>query len=206
MIANINHILGLVNSDFVIVLPDDDLLYPDYLATTVTMLEQQHNAGAVHTACDFIDADGRIVRAGQSLMGSGAMFGVEPGRVLIERAMRTSGLAWWASCLFRTKAVIAAGGLRSRDLPYADYGSALDEDRTPLGRRMALQSAGRRSLSSWVLHRPNTAHSTPEDMSRTMTCQCNSCASAGDSWTRRRSRAQRFDAYERPQRGRTAVP
>src|SRR4029079_2325200 len=39
---------------------------------------------------------------------------------LIDRAMRSSGLACWSSCLFRTDVITAADRLRVAEEPFAD--------------------------------------------------------------------------------------
>jgi glycosyltransferase involved in cell wall biosynthesis len=120
MTPNINRVIELTQTDFLVILPDDDLLYPDYLQSTLAILESNPEAGVVHTAFDLMGGDGRIIEEGRSLMNGRASVGIDRGYDVIELGMRSSGLACWTSCLFRTKAISAAGGLRVEDEPFAD--------------------------------------------------------------------------------------
>jgi hypothetical protein len=120
MTANYNRIIELAESELLVVLPDDDMLYPDYLAKTLPVLEQQPATGVVHTAFDLIDQDGHVLERGRRVIGGRTALGVERGREFIERGMRSSGLACWTSCLFRRAAIAAAGGFRDEDEPFGD--------------------------------------------------------------------------------------
>ena len=63
MTANFNRILELTETEFVAILYDDDLFYPQYLDYTVTAIEAHPRVGIVHTAFDLIDRDGQFPRA-----------------------------------------------------------------------------------------------------------------------------------------------
>src|SRR5215510_10892507 len=56
MNPNYNRVIELATTEFLLVLPDDDLLYPDHLRATVEVLEHHPRVGVVHTAFDRIDA------------------------------------------------------------------------------------------------------------------------------------------------------
>ena len=120
MTNNINRVIELARTDFVIVLPDDDVLYADYLSATLAMFDRYPSIGVAHTAFDLIDNDGNVLQRGRRLVGSDARLGVESGHALIDRSMRSSGLVCWTSALFRTDVINAAGRLRIEDEPFAD--------------------------------------------------------------------------------------
>jgi glycosyltransferase involved in cell wall biosynthesis len=120
MTANYNRIISLAQSEFLVVLPDDDILYPNYLAHAMSVLRETPSIGVAHTAFDLIDPRGNVIRRARRLVGSQQGIGLERGGELIERGMRSSGLACWTSCLFRTTAITAAGGARDEDEPFGD--------------------------------------------------------------------------------------
>jgi glycosyltransferase involved in cell wall biosynthesis len=120
MTNNMNRVLELAKTEFVVVLPDDDLLYPEYLASSLAMFDRSPGLGVVHTAFDLIDDDGRILEHARHLVGADHGAGVERGHALIERGMRSSGLVCWTSALFRTDVITAAERLRLEDEPFAD--------------------------------------------------------------------------------------
>ena len=72
-IGNLNRLIALAETEFLVLLPDDDVLYPGHLAAAVDVLERFETVGLVHSAFDFIDAQSRVIRnvnpAGISLAG-----------------------------------------------------------------------------------------------------------------------------------------
>jgi glycosyltransferase involved in cell wall biosynthesis len=119
MIGNFNRLISLTTTEFLVMLPDDDLLYPEYLASTFEVIDQRPGLGVVHTGFDLIDELDQAIESGRQLVpGHGVIF--ESGEALIERGMRSSGLVCWTSALFRTAAVASADGLRLEDEPFAD--------------------------------------------------------------------------------------
>ena len=131
MTPNINRIIGLAETEFVNILPDDDVLYPTYLESVLAAFELHPEAGAVHTAFDLMDEDGKVLERGRRLVKGHARIGVERGADVIERSMRSGGIVSWTSCLFRARIIAAAGGLRVEDEPFADG---------PLMMRIAVES------------------------------------------------------------------
>lgn len=103
-----------VETPFLFLLPDDDLMYPELLESAVAMLEREPSAGAVHAQADVIGDDGRLVHAAHDMSGAGADV-VEPGAEFVRAAMRSAYRVHASTALFRTAAV--------RDLAYeqADY-------------------------------------------------------------------------------------
>jgi glycosyltransferase involved in cell wall biosynthesis len=120
MTNNMNRLLELAETEFVIVVPDDDLLYPDFLASALAMFDRHQGLGVVHTAFDLIDNEGHVLERGRHLVGGIEGAGVERGYDLIERGMQHSGIVCWTSALFRTDVITAAGRLRIEDEPFAD--------------------------------------------------------------------------------------
>jgi glycosyltransferase involved in cell wall biosynthesis len=131
MTPNINRIIGLAKTEFVNILPDDDLLYPTYLESALAAFDLHPEAGAVHSAFDLMDEDGKVLERGRRLVKDDAPVGIERGADVIERSMRSGGIVSWTSCLFRTGSIAAAGGLRVEDEPFADG---------PLMMRIAVES------------------------------------------------------------------
>ena len=62
-IGNLNRLIGLAETEFLVLLPDDDVLYPGHLAAAVEVLERLDTVGLVHSAFDLIDARSRIIQS-----------------------------------------------------------------------------------------------------------------------------------------------
>ena len=60
MIENFNRVIQLAETDFLLILPDDDVLYPEHLHSAVAVLEQYPNVGVVHTSYDVIDSESHV--------------------------------------------------------------------------------------------------------------------------------------------------
>ena len=106
---NFNDLIKNVETESVVVLPDDDLLYPDYLGTVVAVLASHPRVGVVHTACDLVGLTGEIVKRDIDLVGAGRPVAIESTEQFLERSMST-WMVNWASALFRTEAIRGAGG------------------------------------------------------------------------------------------------
>jgi glycosyltransferase involved in cell wall biosynthesis len=120
MFGNLNRVSELAETEYVVVLPDDDLLYPDYLSSVVSILERHPYVSVAHSAFDVIDEHGTVIERGRVLLPSDGETTMETGPQLIERSMRRSGTVCWTSACFRTAALRAAGGIRAEDELYAD--------------------------------------------------------------------------------------
>ena len=104
MFGNLNRVSELAETEYVVVLPDDDLLYPDYLSSVVSVLESHPYVSVAHSAFDVIDEDGTVIERGRVLLPSAGETTMETGPQLIERSMRRSGTVCWTSACFRTAA------------------------------------------------------------------------------------------------------
>ena len=120
MNANFNRLIELTESEFLMLLPDDDLLYPEYLNSVITVLERNPRVGLVHTAFDVIDIESRVQKHAASLVKSNHRWKVvESGRAFLERSM-TAIVVCQTSATFRTRAIREAGGMRILEEPFAD--------------------------------------------------------------------------------------
>jgi glycosyltransferase involved in cell wall biosynthesis len=120
MIANFNRVIELADADAVVLLSDDDVLYPAYLSSVVPVLSSHPSVGVVHTALDLIDSESRILKPGVRLLEPKGLVTVEPGPRYLERSMDSLWTVGWSSALFRTDALREVGDLRAEEHPSAD--------------------------------------------------------------------------------------
>ena len=120
MIGNFNRVIDLADTDAVVLLSDDDVLYPEYVASAVPVLAGHPSVGVVHTAVDLIDSSSRILQTRVTLLDPEEPVTVESGPSYIERSMQSLWTVAWSSALFRTDALRKAGGLRANEEPSAD--------------------------------------------------------------------------------------
>jgi glycosyltransferase involved in cell wall biosynthesis len=119
-IGNLNRLIALAETEFLVLLPDDDVLYPGHLGAAVELLERFETVGLAHSAFDFIDEQSRVIRRANPL----------PSRSPVTIQRRDLALEWmmysrWALCfptvMYRTKAIIDAGGLLEDEEPFGDH-------------------------------------------------------------------------------------
>ncbi|HEX5194070.1 MAG TPA: glycosyltransferase family 2 protein [Solirubrobacteraceae bacterium] len=118
-IANLNRLIGLADTDFLVLLPDDDLLYPSHLGACVELLQRSGTLGLAHTAFDLIDEDSSVHRSMRPLVARSASV-MEPRRRALERLMVSSWPMCFPSVMYRTRAIMDAGGLREQDGHFCD--------------------------------------------------------------------------------------
>lgn len=126
---NFNRVIELAQTPYVAVLSDDDLLYRDYLASTVSALESHPHVGVVHTGFDLIDGEGEVFDRAKVLLRTSGVLDIEPGMEFLERSMRQDWVICSPSALFRREAVNAVGGFPVDEDPLPDV---------PMLRRIAL--------------------------------------------------------------------
>jgi len=119
-IGNINRLAALADTEYVVLLPDDDILYPGYLGAAVDLLDRFATAGLVHSAFDFIDERSRVIRRVHPVAsGSNASI------MRRDRALEWMMFSRWALCfptvMYRTKAIVEAGGIREEQEPFGDH-------------------------------------------------------------------------------------
>lgn len=118
--GNLNRCLGFGTAPYVAFLHDDDRYRPDNLVRKVRFLEEQPTVGAVHSAVDRADLDGRIIER-DVVFGGGSPAGVEAGRAFIARSMAQRGLTEFTSTVLRRDA-IAGCRFDARDGLLCDVG------------------------------------------------------------------------------------
>lgn len=114
-VENTNRLIGLAETEFVVLLGDDDELHPDHLALTVEALRRRPSAGVAHAGCVIADADGNTLVPHARLIKTGAPVVFESGAEFLERSMRSGWTVCWSSATFRRAALIGGGGLRPED-------------------------------------------------------------------------------------------
>lgn len=118
-IANLNLLVSLADTEFLMLLPDDDLLAPGHLRAAVEALERFTTAGLVHSAFTLIDARSQELRTMRPLRGraDGAM--LEAGGDALRRMMVESWPLCFSSVVYRTAAIAGAGAIPDAG-PFAD--------------------------------------------------------------------------------------
>jgi glycosyltransferase involved in cell wall biosynthesis len=117
--GNLNRLIGLAETEFLLLLPDDDVLYPGHLQAVVDVLERFENIGLAHSAFDLIDADSRIVRRVQPVE-SRSQVKIERRDHALERLMVSPWGLGYPSIAYRTEAIRGAGALREEEGQFGD--------------------------------------------------------------------------------------
>jgi glycosyltransferase involved in cell wall biosynthesis len=121
LVENHNRGLAAVETEYVIIVPDDDVMYPALLERTVEALDRLPRAGMVHTAIDMLGPDGELVAAGVNwTMGLSATT-VESGADFISESMKYSCRVCASTALMRRSA-LPAGYFDPADYPPVDLG------------------------------------------------------------------------------------
>jgi glycosyltransferase involved in cell wall biosynthesis len=151
LVPNHNRCLERATTEFVVVLPDDDLLRPDMLESAVRALDQHESVGLVHSAFDLIDSAGTPVVEGVDWLGAGNGDTYETGEEYIRHAFDTSIRVHVSTAMFRTRALPALR-FDLRDFPPVDLAMmlriALDWDIYFLARPLAAIRLHRESFSA----------------------------------------------------------
>jgi glycosyltransferase involved in cell wall biosynthesis len=119
--GNWNRVVAMARAEYVKVLCDDDLLYPECLARQAAALDAHPSAGLVGSRRDIVDRDGRVVIRGRGLAG---MEGLVPGHRALKRMLETGMTPWGepSVVLFRAEALRGAGPFRD------EYATLVDVD------------------------------------------------------------------------------
>lgn len=121
MVANFNRTIDLAETELVVLLPDDDILYPDYLRNVVEVAKRYPRVGIVHTAFDLIDSASQVLESQKKLVTGRGNPVLEPGHEYLLRSMRSPWTVCWASVLFRKSALVEADCLREEEEPLSDF-------------------------------------------------------------------------------------
>jgi hypothetical protein len=117
--GNFRRLLELAETEFLVILPDDDILYPDHLAAAVEVLDRLPNVGLVHTSFDLIDERSRLTGTMSPLEARSPM-SIERRDLALERLMVSDFPIGFSSVVYRTSAICDAGGLRPEEGPFGD--------------------------------------------------------------------------------------
>jgi glycosyltransferase involved in cell wall biosynthesis len=118
-IGNLNRLISLTTTEFLVLVPDDDILYPGHLESTVGVLERFATVGLAHSAFDFINERSRPIRRVNPVTSRSPVT-IERRDRALERLMVSRWGLCFASVAYRTKAIVDAGGFREEDEPFGD--------------------------------------------------------------------------------------
>jgi glycosyltransferase involved in cell wall biosynthesis len=121
LLGNQNWILQRIESDYSLILADDDLIYPELLERTVAELDRLPRAGVVHTGFDVIDEEGVVMLPDVNWTYGLDRNTVENAQDFISESMKWSCRVCASTALMRTEA-LPAGGMSADDFPAIDLG------------------------------------------------------------------------------------
>lgn len=118
-IGNINRLIGLVDSEFLVILPDDDILYPGYLEAAAEVMARYETAGLGHSAFDVIDAESNVIQQMRPLRSNTSVT-LEQREHALERMMLSTWPICFSSVIYRTEAIVEAGAFQEGDEAFGD--------------------------------------------------------------------------------------
>ena len=135
-----NHCYGAAETDYMFLIPDDDVMQPDVLAQTIAVLDENPRVGLVHGCARLVDERGTTIAAGHHMTGL-ERDEIERGQTFIRRAIEQGYRVHASTALIRT-AALADVRLRDDEFPVTDVGLwlrlALKWDLAFLKRTLAL--------------------------------------------------------------------
>ena len=117
--ANFNRIVEHADSEFLLLLPDDDILYPGQLQAAVDVLERCATVGLTHSAFDYIDERSRVIRR-VTPVPTRSPVKIRSGVAALEWLMVSSEALCFPTVMYRTRAIVDAGGFREEEGPFRD--------------------------------------------------------------------------------------
>lgn len=121
LLGNFNASLEGVRTPYCLVLCDDDLLHPDFLAATVPLLEGNERVGMAHTAFGVIDAEGATIEAHVDWTYGLEADAVESGERFLAESIRWGCRVCSSAALMRTRA-LPDPPFEAEDFPAIDFG------------------------------------------------------------------------------------
>jgi glycosyltransferase involved in cell wall biosynthesis len=113
--ANTNRLIELAETEFVVLLADDDELRPDHLSLTVDALKRSPTLGLAQTGCEVVDDLGNPLIRHARLINTKHPIVFESGAEFLERCMTSEWTVCFSSITFRRAALVSGGGLRPED-------------------------------------------------------------------------------------------
>lgn len=121
LLGNHNACLESLDTEFGIILSDDDRLFPEHLSRTVETLDRHPRVGMVHTGFHAIGPDGEILASDVNWTHDLDHDAVESGEEFIHKSMLWSCRVCAPLTLMRAEA-IPAGLFLEEDFPAIDFG------------------------------------------------------------------------------------
>lgn len=121
LLGNHNWFLQRIETDYALILADDDLVYPGALERSVAELDRLPRAGVVHADFDVIDENGSVL-----LPHTNWTYGIEEDKVESAQEFITESMKWScrvcaSTALMRSEA-LPADGMSADDFPAIDFG------------------------------------------------------------------------------------
>ncbi len=113
--ANTNRLIELAETEFMVLLGDDDQLHPEHLSHTVEVLNRWPTVGVAHTGCVIVDIHANTLVPHHRLVDTQDPIAVESGVQFLERSMKSGWTVCFPSATFRREALVGGGGLRPED-------------------------------------------------------------------------------------------
>ena len=117
--GNFRRLLELADTEYLVLLPDDDLLYPGHLEGGRRDPRPVRERGLAHTAFDLIDEGSRVTKS-MNPLGIELAGERRAPRLALERLMVSDFPICFWSVVYRTKAILDAGGIRAEEEPFGD--------------------------------------------------------------------------------------
>jgi glycosyltransferase involved in cell wall biosynthesis len=149
--ANFNRLIEFADTEFILILGDDDELHPEHLSHTVETLKRWPTVGVAHTGYVIVDGSRKTLESKFDAKKED-LIEFEPGEQFVERSMKDGPSVCLSSAVFRKAALTTAGGLRSEDGVIDDFPLLLriasDWDYAYLHRSLAVMRAHDEAASS----------------------------------------------------------
>jgi hypothetical protein len=119
--ANFNRLIELAETEFLLLLSDDDELHPDHLALTLEVLKRWPDVGLAHTAYRIVDEAGNPLNPVSPTARPRHSVVRESGAQFLERSMSSGPTVCFSSATFRRAALAGGGGLHPEDGEVDDF-------------------------------------------------------------------------------------
>jgi glycosyltransferase involved in cell wall biosynthesis len=119
--ANFNRLIELAETEFVVLLGDDDQLHPDHLLLTVDALRRRPAVGVIHTGYSIVDELDNTLSLHALPKVRKNSVAIESGAEFLERSMKAGTDTCFSSAVFRKAALVGAGGLHKEDGVIDDF-------------------------------------------------------------------------------------
>lgn len=120
-VANFNRLIDLADTEFLLILGDDDELHPDHLALTVEALKRRPSVGVAHTGYEIVDQHGNALASKVKPKQDEQTVEFEPGAQFVENSMKSGPWVCFSSAVFRKAALVSGGKFRSEDGVIDDF-------------------------------------------------------------------------------------